>query len=596
MAIKSRLPIPLPHKSSYELPLRETSSVGGNFTVTATLNKLEDILEWQEGHCEFEYGYYRFIDHPALVKIQEGLRQHYQVHHCLVYASFKTAVMEVLDYLLLAKPQMTVKIVSDLDEHSPFSIKNSLSGLRTNLNYTSPDRLAVLEPFSKNKDELLVIAVREPLEFIGTHMEFLENLKKLRVSVTVISDHFPQDHWPEKLIKFWVLPLNTDPGSIQGGAVLSSADRQIAELKELRKQRGPILSSRNAAYFLGETFAFSMADEEKLIRYFCDLEHARYGFLFASGMQAIAVLLSMLRKPNKAQVVVIGLLYTDTYALLTYGKQRSGPVENVFLTMEEVDQLEQVISEETALIITETITNPLNSVPDLDKIARVAKAHDIPLVVDNTIATPLNCNPLVLGADYVVHSTTKFFNGANDHGGGLIVLNDVSAAERIQTYQHQWDNGLSPLEGTVLWGHIQDFETRMERFHTNALQVAEFLQQHPAVEKVYFNSIPTHRTYATAQRLLKGVGSLLSYTLKENTLEGLRKFYDADLSPIIKAPSLGSDQTLLCPYTLLAHYHEPEEQLAELGLPRYLIRIAVGSETNIRPVIEALDQALNGIR
>jgi cystathionine gamma-synthase len=112
------------------------------------------------------------------------------------------------------------------------------------------------------------------------------------------------------------------------------------------------------------------------------------------------------------------------------------------------------------------------------------------------------------------------------------------------------------------------------------------------VKAVFFNGLPSHRSYATARRLLRGPGSVISFTLVRDTWEGLRAFYDSPLFGIIKAPSLGSDLTLLCPYTLLTHYLDADEELAAIGLPRFLLRIAVGCEGDITPVLESLEDAL----
>ena len=590
---ETRFSISLPHNLSSGEPLRKLKPVAGPFSVTAIYSCLDEILEWQEGRCHFDYGYYRFVDNPLLSRIQEGLQAHYQIRHCLTYTSLKTAAMELLDYLLLSKPKMTLKVISDWEENEPFSIVPSLSALHTSLCTATPDDFSVLSPFSEVRDELLVINVRQPFQFIETQGEFLQKVKAYRLPIIFISDQFPEKLWSAQLINYWVLPLNSSQHSVAGGAILSNMDRQMAELKGLRLQRGPILSSRNAAYFLGEIDAGKNSYQDELIQGLCNLEQARYGFLFPSGMQAITTLLTLLRRPGKAQIIAVGHLYTDTYALLTYAKQRTGAIENIFIGVDEMEQLPKVMNKQTAAIITETITNPLNDVPDLETITRLAKKHQIPVIVDNTFATPSNCNPLDLGVDYVLHSTTKYFNGRNDHGGGIVLLNDSEAAAKIKKYQDQWGNELSPLESAILWERLQDFEERMERFQTNALQVAEFLQHHPGIEKLYFHRFPSHRSYQVSQRIVKGPGSVMSFTLKRPGLEGLRQFYDAPLQHILKAPSLGSNQTILCPYTLLAHYHESDEVLEELGLSRYLIRLSVGCEENIEFVIDSLDQALS---
>ena len=588
---KTRFPFPLPQNPSTDDIRRHAEPVAGPFSVTATIPTLDEIIDWQEGHCLFNFGYYRFIDSPQLYRIQQGLQIHYQFRHCLLYTSFKSAAMELLDYLLFTKPQMRIKLVSDHETGASFSIESSLSALNTTVCLVNPARIETFLPFSKEKDELLVINVRNPNAFIETHESFLRDAKSSRVPIVLLSEGFPQKERCSRLINYWVFPLNKASDEVRAGAILSNLDRQMEELKKLRMQRGPILSSRDAAFFLGESESPPDSRKEELTEQLREMENARYGFLFPSGMQAISTLLNLLRRPEKAKIIAIGHLYTDTYALLSHAKQRI-PVENYFIGVDEMDQFQNALSDQIAAIITETITNPLNDVPDLETILEKARPHQIPVIVDNTFATPSNCQPLQLGVDFVVHSTTKYLNGMNDHGGGVILLNDAEMVTRIRLYQQQWGNDLSSLESAVLWEQIQDFENRMQRFRTNALQVSEFLRKHPGVDRLYFHNLPSHRSYRISQRLLKGPGSVMSFTLKRPGLEGLRQFYDAPLHHILKAPSLGSNQTILCPYTMLAHYHESDECLEAIGLPRYLIRLSVGCEQQIKPVIDSLNQAL----
>jgi cystathionine beta-lyase/cystathionine gamma-synthase len=281
----------------------------------------------------------------------------------------------------------------------------------------------------------------------------------------------------------------------------------------------------------------------------------------------------------------VGHLYSDTYQSLRLGDAH-------FLEVDQLDRLDRVVGEQTAAIFTETVTNPLSDVPDLDVLARVAHAHGVPLVVDNTIATPANCRPFEHGADYVIHSTTKFLNGRNDHGGGAAIVRDPASARLLEDSRAALDDEMSPLEAAVLERNMKSFPERMQRFNANALRVASFFEAHPCVERTYFNALPSHRSYRVAQRILKGPGSVIGFTLKNDMLSGLRAFYDSPLIGIHKAPSLGSDETLLCPYTLLTHYDSTDEELAEIGLPRFLLRVAVGSERDIGPVLASLDEAL----
>ena len=139
---------------------------------------------------------------------------------------------------------------------------------------------------------------------------------------------------------------------------------------------------------------------------------------------------------------------------------------------------------------------------------------------------------------------------------------------------------------------MQDFQERMERFNNNGNILANFLAEHSAVDFVYHPSLSTNSSYAEAKKLLKGNGGLVSFTLKDESENALKKFYDREFSSIIKAPSIGSNLTLICPYTLLTNYFYTDEELKEINLPRYLIRISAGCETETERIIEDLDFAL----
>jgi cystathionine beta-lyase/cystathionine gamma-synthase len=309
-------------------------------------------------------------------------------------------------------------------------------------------------------------------------------------------------------------------------------------------------------------------------------------------MSAITRVLDALRRPGRSQIVAVGHLYNDTFTSLRLAPRPADEAPNVLLGVDELDRLDGAVGEQTAAILTETITNPLSDVPDLELLSWVARAHGVPLVVDNTIATPENCRPFELGADFVIHSTTKYLNGRNDHAGGAIIVRDEQSARLLSDCQALLKDAMSPLEAEALERNLGSLSDRMRRFNENALRVASFLAGHQGVQRVFFNGLQSHRSHATARRLLRGPGSVISFVLARNSSEGLRAFYDSPLSGIIKAPSLGSDMTLLCPYTLLTHYDDTDEELAEIGLPRYLVRISVGCEADITPVLESLEEAL----
>jgi cystathionine beta-lyase/cystathionine gamma-synthase len=154
---------------------------------------------------------------------------------------------------------------------------------------------------------------------------------------------------------------------------------------------------------------------------------------------------------------------------------------------------------------------------------------------------------------------------------------------------------MSPLESAILAENMQDLHQRMEQFNSNALEVARFLEDHEKVAKVYYSMLPSHGSHKVAEKILRGGSSVVSFNLKENTMDGLQRFYDTDMPHIPKAPTLGSNKTLICPYTLLTHYTETDEYLDFIGLSRYLVRVAVGCEDDLAPIISDLEAALENV-
>ena len=301
--------------------------------------------------------------------------------------------------------------------------------------------------------------------------------------------------------------------------------------------------------------------------------------------------LTLLQKREKPRLIVIGLLYSETYSLLM-DSGRSSTCEAIFIGLHDLERLAEVLTKDTAMVITETITNPLCGVPDLERIGKLANAQGVPFVVDNTLASPANCQPIDWGADYVIHSTTKYLSGTNDHAGGAVLVKSPENAKALKKFQQNWGLGISPLEAEVLRKRMHDFEERMQRFNKNCLAIAHFLETHSAVDRVYYACSPSDVSSSPAPKLLSGNGGVVSFVLKNNTEDNLRRFYDGEFISILKAPTLGSNQTLVCPYPLLTHYHDSDEDLLEIELPRYLIRIAAGSENNIEPIIADLYSSL----
>lgn len=569
--------------------------VGGEFAIAGTLPTIGDVIDFKEERSQFTYGYYRFVEHPYLRKIREGLSHYYGVRHCLPVTSLETAFFELLEYVLTVTTDPSIHIVTD---------SNGIGGINWADAFREYPRIPVT-PFPEdewpsldltqvNRTDLWIVSVRNPAQWITRFEPFMNKMTRERGTLVVVTAQPRELPLEFRGPQFYLTGLSGEDENIAGAALLSNSDRQIMELRNRLKRRGPLLSSRNAASLL-RTHTDSNPDSSVLSRLttrISQLEQGSRTFLYPSGMNAIASVLDLVRTPETPQVISIGHLYSDTYTTLRDAPAAEGVPGNVFLGVDEVERLPVVISEHTGAVITESITNPLNDVPDLDFIAEITRKNHLTLIVDNSIATPVNCRPLDHGADIVVHSTTKFFSGVNDHGGGSVTVAKAALAEQLAAQQSRWRNEMSPLEARALWNNIQDLEDRMALFNRNAVAVAQFLEQHPAVSRVYYSGLPSHRSHRTAGRLLNGGSSVVSFVLRDNSLEGLQKMYDPPMQHIIKAPTLGSNHTLMCPYVLIAHYFETDEMLQSLGLSRYLVRVAVGCEQDITPVITDLERAL----
>jgi len=576
------------HRETPDTDLHKGEPVGGEFAVAGTLPTIQDVIDFKEGVKQYEYGYYRFVHHPYLRQIAGALQSYSQARHCLLTGSVDTALMELLDYLIITGTVENIVIIEDPGVPQEWGWNKLLSSLDAEIHHFGNAESALYESNSIGNKCIWIFSGIEAIESYNSSSSQNTHQFPTQGKRIFLSEQ-PIEGLPELgRMSFYVTGLSPQSSPLFGGAILSNSDRIMMQFGNRMKRRGPLLSSRNAAVFIGKKAPDNFANtpvnvEKRLVK----LEEGRDAFLYPSGMNAIATALDLVVRPGRNQVISVGHLYTDTYSTLRYQQKENTDKQNIFLGVDEIEKLEKVLTDQTAAVITETITNPLNDVPDLERIARMVKPYDIPIIVDNSIATPCNCQPLNYGADIVVHSTTKFFSGANDHAGGAIIVNSAALADKLRNLQHRWNNKMSPLEANILWEHLQNFEERMNRFNKNAVKVAEFLDKQPSVDTVYFSGLPNHRSYPVAKRLLKGHSSVISFTLENDTV------YDYTMEHIIKAPTLGSDHTLLCPYVMIAHYNEPESVLEELGLSKYLLRIAVGCEPDITPVLNDLDKALN---
>jgi cystathionine gamma-synthase len=367
-----------------------------------------------------------------------------------------------------------------------------------------------------------------------------------------------------------------------GAAVLTVPDReQFALLYEDIRNTGFTLSSRRAKRLL-----CGVNDPEpdyldrcvKKISSFEKGSRIEDTFLFSSGMGAIFAALCATFDEQRPGVCIIGNPYVDTIQLFSkfLTRKNFAPPSVV----EGYEEFEMTTGDDTGIVFLEIPTNPLLRVADLEKIVHFARARDIRVIVDATIATPYNINPLQYGADIVMHSTTKFLNGHNDHLGGVLLVNPESPdmiGRKIKDFLALTGSGMDPEEGKVLFEHLAGFQSRMEKINNNALLVARYLSSHQAVDCVNYPFLDGHPDRHLAAKYLKGGSGVVSFSLRGSSFERASAFYDRCRIPG-KGPSLGAEETLLCPITLLTYYKMDDAALEAMGLDRYLMRISVGTE------------------
>jgi cystathionine beta-lyase/cystathionine gamma-synthase len=318
--------------------------------------------------------------------------------------------------------------------------------------------------------------------------------------------------------------------------------------------------------------------------------------LYPSGMAAIFASIITCWKPNRPKLIMLGSAYVDTLCILEKWPSRRGTLQAVFIDdTNDIEKLKDEVDLETSAIISEIPTNPLLQVPDLGKIVSIAHRKGAKLIVDSTIATPYNINPFDYETDIIVHSTTKFLNGLNNHMGGVSLTRDPELLSKLKKFQTLTNSYMDPEDAIVLEKNLKGFKKRMEIINKNAVKIADYLNQNPKVGKIYYPGLKNHPDYDVAKKYLpKGYSGLMSFVLKNSNRDNADAFYDNLGHPIIKGPSLGAEQTLLCPYTILAHYNDPPEKRKKMGLDLYLFRISIGIE---RPnnIIASLDKAFKNV-
>lgn len=383
--------------------------------------------------------------------------------------------------------------------------------------------------------------------------------------------------------------LHLRDGDLLAGACLLPSPDAAALLHERNRRRGGSLSARAVAHLLGDNDAepYDPGDEAACRAQLLHWEHADHALFYPSGMAAVTAVLDQTLTAHHPRILVMGNVYRDTHLLLEEHAWAHRAVDTAFLDTHDLEGLRDRIHDPAVGgVFVETITNPLIEIPDLPAIAEICRQNGKPMLVDHTMAAPLNATPLDLGAAVVLHSTSKYLSGHNAHGGGVVLTRDADWAARLAKAQTEQDNRLSPAEFTALRQGLNHFEDRLTRFNANGAALADLLRAHPAVERVYYGD-------RERPSWLNGLAGVVSCDLQTPTLEAVARFYDAPLPGVIKAPSLGSDQTLFCPYVLLAYYDKSDAYLRDCHLSKTLLRFATGCEHDFAPVLRGISDALD---
>ena len=308
-----------------------------------------------------------------------------------------------------------------------------------------------------------------------------------------------------------------------------------------------------------------------------ELESGGEGFAFASGMSAIATVLEVLNTGD--HVIAMDDLYGGTYRLFENVRKRSAGLDFSFCDLSDSRQLERALTNSTKMIWVESPTNPLLKLADFRAITAFSKRNNLISVCDNTFCSPVIQRPLEYGFDIVVHSATKYLNGHSDMIGGVAVCssNRVDLAEQIRYLSNSTGSIMSPFDSFLVTRSLKTLSLRMGRHCQNAQRIAEFLESHPAIEKVLYPGLKSHPQHDLASNQMTGYGGMISIVVKGGLGRAIRFTENTELFAL--AESLGGVESLVEHPAIMTHASVPEEIREKIGIVDGLVRLSVGIET-----------------
>jgi cystathionine gamma-synthase len=315
------------------------------------------------------------------------------------------------------------------------------------------------------------------------------------------------------------------------------------------------------------------------------IESGNFGFAFASGLAAEDTLLRTVLRPGD-HIVIPNDAYGGTFRLIARVLKEWG-VSFSSAPVDDVEAIQQAMTKETKLIWTETPTNPLLNIADIKAISELAHSNNALLVVDNTFASPYLQQPLTLGADVVLHSTTKYLGGHSDVIGGALVLNRKELAEKVKFHQNAMGAIAGPFDSWLVIRGIKTLGVRMDRHSSNAKAIAEFLSEHKNVTEVFWPGLKSHPQHEIAKRQMKDFGGMVSFRVKGGEQQALEVCNKTKIFTL--AESLGGVESLIEHPGKMTHASAAG---SPLEVPADLVRLSVGIET-LDDLLRDLEQALS---
>ena len=318
------------------------------------------------------------------------------------------------------------------------------------------------------------------------------------------------------------------------------------------------------------------------------IENGKFGLAFSSGVAATDAVIKLLNPGD--EVIAANDMYGGTYRLFTKIFEKFG-IKFIFVDTTDVKNIEAAVTAKTKLIWTETPTNPLMNITDIEAVSSIAKKAGAWLCVDNTFASPYLQNPLDLGADIVMHSSTKYLGGHSDVIQGALVMNDPALREQLYFIQKSCGAVPGPMDCFLVLRGIKTLHVRMKQHCENGVLIAHFLRNHPKVKRVYWCGFEDHHNHDIAKKQMRGFGGMMSFTLNDESIEAANKVLSST-KLFALAESLGGVESLINHPASMTHASIPREERIKNGLSDGLIRLSVGIE-DAGDLIEDLNNAIN---